>query len=166
MIFADLAPGSDIFLDANVLLYHFTAHSQFGPACTDLLERIERDEVKGSTSTHVLSEVAHRMMGIEAWLRFGWDFAGIVRRLKKHPALVQQLTHFHQALREIPTYGVRVLGVQPNLLDTAAGVSQATGLLHNDALVVAVMQAHGVTRLASHDADFDRVPGITRYAPG
>ena len=39
------------------------------------------------------------------------------------------------------------------------------GLLSNDALIVAVMQANGLTRLASHDADFDRVPGLTRYAP-
>ncbi len=30
---------------------------------------------------------------------------------------------------------------------------------------VAVMQAHGLTHLASHDGDFDRVPGLTRYAP-
>jgi predicted nucleic acid-binding protein len=30
---------------------------------------------------------------------------------------------------------------------------------------VALMQHQGLTRLASHDADFDRVPGITRYAP-
>ena len=38
-------------------------------------------------------------------------------------------------------------------------------LLTGDALVVAVMQAHGVTLLTSNDADFDRVPGLTRYAP-
>ncbi|MBW3540208.1 MAG: PIN domain-containing protein [Planctomycetes bacterium] len=37
--------------------------------------------------------------------------------------------------------------------------------LTNDALVVAVMQAHGLPDLASHDADFDRVAGLTRYAP-
>jgi len=41
----------------------------------------------------------------------------------------------------------------------------ASGLLHNDALILAVMQANGLTNLASHDADFDRVPGILRYAP-
>jgi predicted nucleic acid-binding protein len=34
-----------------------------------------------------------------------------------------------------------------------------------DALIVAVMQRHGLVVLASHDADFDRVPGLTRYAP-
>jgi hypothetical protein len=26
------------------------------------------------------------------------------------------------------------------------------------------MRANGLTKLASNDADFDRVPGITRYA--
>jgi predicted nucleic acid-binding protein len=39
------------------------------------------------------------------------------------------------------------------------------GLLGNDAMIVAVMQANGLTKLASNDADFDRVPGLTRYAP-
>jgi predicted nucleic acid-binding protein len=38
-------------------------------------------------------------------------------------------------------------------------------VLTNDALIVAVMQDNGLTTLASLDADFDRVPGITRYAP-
>jgi predicted nucleic acid-binding protein len=51
------------------------------------------------------------------------------------------------------------------VIDTAAGISQQTGLLSNDALIVAVMQANGLTRLASQDADFDRVPGFTRNAP-
>jgi predicted nucleic acid-binding protein len=32
-------------------------------------------------------------------------------------------------------------------------------------LIVAVRQAHGLGKLASHDAAFDRVPGLTRYAP-
>ena len=38
-------------------------------------------------------------------------------------------------------------------------------MLTNDALIVALMQANGLTSLASNDPDFDRVPGITRYAP-
>ncbi len=33
------------------------------------------------------------------------------------------------------------------------------------ALIVAVMQSHGLTNLASSDSDFDRVAGLTRYAP-
>ena len=37
--------------------------------------------------------------------------------------------------------------------------------MSNDALLIAVMQANRLTKLASNDPDFDRAPGITRYAP-
>jgi predicted nucleic acid-binding protein len=53
-----------------------------------------------------------------------------------------------------------------SLVVAATGVSQQTGLLTNDALMMALMQANGLTKLASNDTDLDRVPGLTRYAPG
>ena len=62
---------------------------------------------------------------------------------------------------EIPLFGIRILTIDPTWLDPAAEISQQTGLLHNDALVIAVMRAHGLTNLASADPDFDRVPGIS-----
>ena len=55
-----------------------------------------------------------------------------------------------------------VTGVQVSL---AIDVSNQHGLLSSDALVVTVMRQHGLQALASHDADFDRVPGLTRYVP-
>jgi predicted nucleic acid-binding protein len=165
MIFTDLAAGESVFVDANTFLYHFTADANYGAACTELLERIERQELTGYTSTHVVSEVAHRMMTIEAALRFNRPFAGIVPWLKKHPSEVQQLTQFRQALQEVPRYRLQILTIPASLLDPAAEVSQQTGLLHNDALIVALLRLHGLSNLASADSDFDRVPGLTRYAP-
>ena len=44
-------------------------------------------------------------------------------------------------------------------------MSQQHGLLSNDALVLAMMQESGLSQLASHDTDFDRVQSITRFAP-
>ena len=55
--------------------------------------------------------------------------------------------------------------IPERLVEIATDVSQKTGLLSNDALLIAVMQANGLTSLASHDSDFDRVPGLTRYTP-
>jgi predicted nucleic acid-binding protein len=66
MIFADLVNGDSVFLDANTLIYHFTFHARYGASATDLVKRIERQELTGFTSTHILTEVAHRMMTIEA----------------------------------------------------------------------------------------------------
>jgi predicted nucleic acid-binding protein len=165
MTFADLPGGVVVFLDANTIVYHFSRHARYGTACTALLERIARQELAGCTSSHVLSEAAHRLMTLEAMDRFGWPHAGIAQRLRKHPAEVQALTRFRQAIDEVPQFGIQVLGILPALIHVATERSQQHGLLHNDALIVAVMQANGLANLASEDADFDRVPGLTRYAP-
>ena len=71
MTFADLKTGDSVFLDANTLVYHFTADAAFGTACTQLLQRIEHQDLLGFTSTGVLGETAHRLMTTKASSRFG-----------------------------------------------------------------------------------------------
>src|SRR5229473_4166456 len=101
MNFADLARGDAILLDANTFVYHFEPHALFGPPCTYLLKRIELKELSGHTSTHVLSEVAHRLMTMEASVLFNWP-SKIVQRLQQNPAHVLQLTKFRSAIQKIP----------------------------------------------------------------
>ncbi|NUQ61137.1 MAG: type II toxin-antitoxin system VapC family toxin [Pirellulales bacterium] len=165
MTFQDLPAGAAVFLDANTLVYHFEPHPVLGLPCTDLIERIENQDLRGFTSAHVVTETAHRLMTLEACAMFGWPYPGIAQRLRGHPAQVQSLTRFRQAIQELPRYAIHIVPIAAHLPDAAAQISQQTGLLSSDALVVAVMQEHGLTNLASHDADFDRVPGLTRYAP-
>jgi predicted nucleic acid-binding protein len=116
-------------------------------------------------STAVLGEVVHRLMTIETCDRFGWPVQGMANRLRRHPNEVQQLTRLLQALDEINAARVGLLAITPSLVPRATDLSRQTGLLYGDALIVAVMQDQGLTHLASLDADFDRVPGITRYSP-
>ena len=165
MTFADLPAALAVFLDANTIVYHFSRHARYGLACTALLERIARQELVGYLSSHVLSEAAHRLMTLEAIDRYGWPYAGIAQRLRKHPAEVHALTRFRQAIDEVPRFGIQVLAIPTALIHVATERSQQHGLLHNDALIVAVMQFNGLSNLASSDTDFDRVPGLTRYAP-
>jgi predicted nucleic acid-binding protein len=165
MTFANIPAGIALFLDANPLVYNFAPDPVYGPACRQLLERIERQEITAFASTHVLSDVAHRLMTLEAITRFGWPAAGIANRLRRHPKEVQTLSNYRTATSNIVNSKIQVLPVVPALVVTAADISQQTGLLSDDALIVALMQAHGLTHLASTDADFDRVPGLTRYAP-
>jgi predicted nucleic acid-binding protein len=129
------------------------------------LQRIENQELGGYTSTHTLSEVSHRLMTIQASAQFSWPFAGIGNRLRTQPAEVQKLTAFRQAIDRILQSNLQVLTIPPPMLATAVALSQHLGLLTNDALIVAVMQAQGLTKIASSDTDFDRVPGLTRYGP-
>lgn len=165
MIFAGLPNGESVFVDANTFVYHFTPHPTFKVACGDLLHRIEHGDVLGFSSTHVISDVAHRLMTMEAMQRNGWPPSGIAQRLRKHAQEIGHLTAFRQAVDEIPRLGVQILVPQFSILSAAAAISQQYFLLSGDALIVALMQQFGSGSIASHDADFDRVPGIARYSP-
>ncbi len=57
---AEIPGGAAVFLDANVLVYHFAPHPSLHAACQELLEQCAREELTGYTSAHVLSNAAHR----------------------------------------------------------------------------------------------------------
>lgn len=79
MTFDAIASGQSLFVDANVLLYYFTAHPRYGTACQKLLDRIETKDITGFTSSSVLTEVVHRLMTVEACQRFSRPVKGIAR---------------------------------------------------------------------------------------
>src|SRR5271165_4109409 len=66
MNFLDIPEGESIFIDANVFVYAFAADPTLGPPCRDLVERIGRKELEAYLSTSVFSEIAHRLMTLEA----------------------------------------------------------------------------------------------------
>jgi predicted nucleic acid-binding protein len=104
-------------------------------------------------------------MTIEAHRDLGWPIAGIGNRLRTNPTEVRKLRLFRTAVEELLQGRLHLLTVTSAHLAASVALCQQIGLLTNDALIVAVMQAHGLNKIASSDTDFDRVPGITRYAP-
>lgn len=165
MTLADIPIGAAVFVDANTLVYHFAPEPTFGTACRHLVERIERKDVVAFTTPHVVSDVAHRLMTLEAMSRFGWAASGIANRLKKHPSEVQKLTNYKTALDGIQTSKLKIISTSIADVLAAADECRQHGLLSGDGLIVAVMRANNLVHLASADHDFDRVPGITRYSP-
>lgn len=162
----DQAPsGLRVFVDANILVYHFQPHPSLGPMCHRFVRRIEQQDIQAVTTTTLLGELSHRMMIIEAGGLPGWAGGKVLNRLKQQPAIVRQLSAFQIAVDAVLQSRIQVLSVPGVTVSTAASLSRSHALLTNDALILAAMQAQGLTHLASHDADFDSVPGITRYAP-
>jgi predicted nucleic acid-binding protein len=155
MTFANIPNGSQVFIDANTLVYHATADATYGAACKQLLERIARRAIEGFTSAHALGDVAHRVMTVEAITQFGWPAKGIGQRLRKHPADVQKLTRFRQAVEEVAQIGIQVLPIEGPLVSPATLLSQPYGLLTGDALIIAVMQQHHLTNIATLFRRFD-----------
>lgn len=164
MKLASLSVGSLVFVDANILIYAFAPDPSFGRECMRLLERIELGEIVGVTSAAVVSDVAHRLMSLEACATLGWSYAGVVGRLARHPEEVVKLHRFRTSIDSLVPMGVQVLSTTLQQVQAAAEISQQTGVLSNDALVLATMQEYGITDLASHDKDFDRIPWVHRYS--
>ncbi|HZU36698.1 MAG TPA: type II toxin-antitoxin system VapC family toxin [Gemmataceae bacterium] len=165
MTFLDLIAGDAVFIDANTFVYHFAPDPTWSGPCGQLIQRVQNQELSGYTSAAILGELAHRLMTIEAKARHGWTSGKVLQRLKKNPAIVQTLGNSEAALTSIVGSRVRIIPIDSTLVVAAAGISRQTGLLSNDALMVAAMQANSLTKLASNDGDLDGIPGITRYAP-
>jgi len=165
MTFTDIPVGTAVFLDVNTLVYAIVADPTFGVACKQLLDRVEQQHLQGFSSSHALSDMAHRLMTIEACNRLAWPVQGIANRLRRHPNEVRQLVSPRQALDEVSAAHVQVLPVHFQQVSQGVDISRQFGLMSGDALIVAVMRDHGLSQLASNDSDFDRVPGLTRYAP-
>lgn len=104
-------------------------------------------------------------MTLEAISLMGWPPAGIAARLRKHHNEITRLGVYRQAIGRIPLLGIQMLPVTQALVESATLLSHQYELLTGDALLVAFMHHYGFSGLASADTDFDRVPGLTRYAP-
>jgi predicted nucleic acid-binding protein len=85
--------------------------------------------------------------------------------LRKHRAEIPKLNVYREAVARIGLLGIQVISVTLPMVEAATTASARHELLTGDALIIAVMNANGLTNLASSDSDFDRVPGITRYTP-
>ena len=164
MTLDDIPSGAGVFIDANPIVYYFASDPVLGPSSARLIARIQNHDISAYTSTHVLCEAGHKLMLVEASTQFGWK-SKVTQHLRQQPALVQQLTNFRRAIQQVRQLGIQVLDITSSLVEQGCLVSQQTGLLTNDALLLAVMQANGLTCVASNDPDFDRVPGFTRYSP-
>jgi predicted nucleic acid-binding protein len=125
MTFDDVLAGASLFLDANSLVYYFASDPILGPSCVRLVTRIQNQELRAYTSTHVLSEAAHKLMIVEAAALFRWK-SKVTQHLRRQPDKVQQLTRFRQAIQQVPHLAIQVLTISPSLIDAAALVSQQT----------------------------------------
>jgi len=127
--------------------------------CGQFLRQIENQEIQAFTSTHVAAEAAHRLLTLSVVGGQGCPTA------QAKPNELAKLVRFRTAIERVVQSRIVVLSASSALLVTAAAICQQPGLLITDALTVALMQAHGLNKLASDDTDFDRVPCIIRYAP-
>lgn len=162
MTLDQVLPGSRVFIDSTIFIYHFTGASA---DCRRFLERCERGDLKGITSTVVLAEVAHRLMMIEAVSRGLLTTGNVVRKLRAKPELVTSLETYREQVERIPLMGVAILPLDMKSLLHSHDFRKKYGLLVNDSLVAATATLAGLRTLATADSDFKRVAELETYEP-
>src|SRR5438128_4692925 len=94
----DLPDGAPIFIDANIFIYHFTGISI---ECRVMLERSERKNIRSATGTHIILEVLHRLMMIEALSKSLITPGQPAKKLKRNLDAIRLLRDYNRCVTEI-----------------------------------------------------------------
>jgi predicted nucleic acid-binding protein len=153
--------GSVVFVDANIFVYGFLRESE---ESADLMERCRSQDLRAATTLEVVGEVCHRLMLKEA------RDLGIIPRmnassLKAKQDRIRGLRKYWELTNLIFEWNFAILPSNEVRHHRAHEVRTEYGLLTNDSLVVAACFEHGIGLIATHDADFERIPRLAVFRP-
>lgn len=130
-------------LDVNIVMYAAGAEHRLREPCLRILQIVSANPNMFMTDSEVFQEIMHRYRSAGRW-----------------PLGKEVLRAFAEAMRGRiePVYVEDILHAA-RLADDHLDVS-SRGLVH-----AAVAQRLGASYIVSADADFDRIPGVSRLAP-
>ena len=162
MTFSEIAPDARLYIDANIFIYYFGRRSN---ECVALIDRCGRGEIEAYTGTHVLLEVAHRLMMTEAVDKGLVTSGNVPRKLRRGPEIVSQLNEHSEAVQHILDMSIEILQVDAEILEISANLRAQTGFLVNDSISLAMMERNDISTIATNDRDFQRVGGLEVHLP-
>ncbi len=168
----DLPEGTRVFVDTNILDYHLSAKSR---SCASFIERVALREVRAYVNTQVLSDLVHKLMIKEAFVR-GFITSPSAAKLKecfkKDRAKALALVTYQEQFEELLTIGLQVLPITKQLLVETKVARSTYALLTGDSLHVGTMNRCQVNRrnaplhdIVTNDEDFALIAGMTVWKP-
>lgn len=128
-----------ILIDANIPMYLVGADKDFKAMAQRIVDRAIGERERLVTDAEVFQEILHRYVAVD-------------RRDAIQPAF--------DVLRELVD---ELFPIDATVVERAKSVVLGYRTVSaRDALHVATMQEHGVTRIMSFDSGYDAIPGITR----
>ncbi len=159
---ASIRPGAWVAIDTNILVYANQSRSR---ECVNLLERCAGGDLQGIVPSPMAAELAHALMLIEArennWIERG----GPARALAARPDLVRRLVRYEAQMREFFAIGLRIEPAGAGDILEAMRIQRESGLLTNDALLLAVARRLNCEAVASADKALAAAPGFAVFAP-
>ncbi|MCL4537102.1 MAG: type II toxin-antitoxin system VapC family toxin [Nitrospirae bacterium] len=162
MNLSTIESGTEIFIDANIFIYHFTGASN---ECSEFLSRCEQGDIHGLTSVNVILEVLHRLMMIEAVRKKLAAPPNIVKKLQKQPAKIKLLNEYFINTKKIIDIGIEVNPISMETVFISQSTRLAHGLMVNDSLIIANMQELGINSLATNDKKLGEIEELFVYTP-
>lgn len=157
-----LQKGSEVIIDANIFIY---AMRQQSKQCKTLLLRCANNELNGFLPVHVLAEIMHKLMISEArdndWI-YGSNPA---RQLSESPDIAKKLFRYENLIKDLFAINLNIVSLEQEDFLTAMRIQRETGLLTNDALLIAVADRLRIQAIASADKGFGSVRGKILYEP-
>lgn len=151
-----------VLIDSNIFLYHI---GNLSPECTELLERIARGEIEACITTIIIAEVLHRRMMAEAVAKGLVSSGQPLKKLKAQPHIVAALIDYIHDMEKLLKLPWVITEVTTTDIKASHTLRRTHGLFVNDSINLACALRLGVTNIATHDADFARVPSLTVWEP-
>ncbi len=152
-----------MYIDASIFLFAALKQKHLEES-KDFLKRIHKKEMNGFVSIVVLDEVLFKLIQAETSIKFSIPISSVVQFLKMNPDKIQELTKCWDAMDKILSLNINILDA-PRDFQLVMSCCKEHKLLTRDALHVAVMRTHRLAHIATGDADFKRVSGLTVWMP-
>jgi predicted nucleic acid-binding protein len=159
-----LPEGRSVFVDANVFHFYLRGPENARKVCTSFFEDVERQEIRGFTSSLVLDEVMFKIL-----------LKAIEDKHRKNPLEIIQKSsdqigaQSKQVRRALDIIlgmeGLEVLPVEKQHIETSVDYMETYSILPRDAVHLSVMKSIQCSDVASADSDFDRVLDVNRWTP-
>lgn len=156
---SEFPEGEEVFIDANLFIFHAWGDSEYGEASTQLLERVERGEINAVTNVLVLNEVGFKILMAEL-SNYSEKFnIWIARKLLKSKKVAEKA---YRPVKKYISYlkgleRLEVVGITPRIAFSSVEFGERYGLLPTDSFHLATMKELGIKFIATDDSNFKRV---------
>lgn len=158
----DAPPGSSIFVDSNILIYHLLDDELYSSSCRNFLKRIENNELKAYVSPIIIAETL--FIYLRFWIIKHKKIAPkkVLEYLKQHREVISDVDFQKpEALFTI----FKNLPISSSIVKASCNAIKLHNLLPNDAINIALIKRHNISIIATHDDDFDDIEGIEVLKP-
>jgi len=164
---AALPAGTRVFVDTNIFDLDYRGKSA---TCSAFITRVARGEVVAYVNTQVLSDLLHKLMLAEAYVKgliTRRQASALKERLQANRALAASLTDYQTQFENTLAIGLKVLRINRALLIETKDERATHGLMTGDSLHLGNMNRHGppLRDIVTYDGDFAHIPSLTVWEP-